>query len=65
MPSRMSSTRRLADEARLTVDEVAAMARHDRKDVLQAIVNRALLAHQERGDWIIYARDMRRWLSRL
>ena len=61
----MSSTGRLADDARLTVDEVATMTRHDRKDVLQAIGNRSPLARQERGDWIIYARDMRRWLSRL
>ena len=61
----MSSIGRLADDARLTVDEVAAMTRHDRRDVLQAIGNRTLLARQERGDWVIYPRDMRRWLSRV
>ena len=61
----MGSTGRLADDERLTVEEVAAMARRDRNEVLHAIGNRALLAHPEHGDWVIYASDMRRWLSRL
>ena len=55
---------RLAEDTVLSVDDVAALARRERQDVLTAIGNRALAARQERGEWVITARDMRRWLAR-
>ena len=55
---------RLAADATLSVDQVASIARRERHEVLTAIGNRALAARQERGEWVITARDMRRWLAR-
>jgi hypothetical protein len=57
-------TGRLTDDAALSVDDVASIARRERQEVLMAISNRALAARQERGEWVITARDMRRWLAR-
>ncbi len=55
---------RLAEDAALSVDDVASIARRDRHEVLRAISNRSLAARQERGEWVITAQDMRRWLAR-
>jgi hypothetical protein len=55
---------RLADDAALSVDQVASLARRERHEVLTAIGNRSLAARQERGEWVVAARDMRRWLAR-
>ena len=55
---------RLADDAALSVDQVASLARRERHEVLTAIGNRALAAHQSRGEWVVIAADMRRWLAR-
>ena len=60
----MPETTRVPEDATLTVDQVAAIARRDRQTVLRAIDNRALAAHQQRGEWVVLARDMRRWLGR-
>jgi hypothetical protein len=46
------------------VDQVASLARRERHEVLTAIGNRSLAARQERGEWVVAARDMRRWLAR-
>ena len=57
-------TARLGEDATLTVDQVASISRRERHEVLTAIGNRALAARQERGEWVVTARDMRRWLAR-
>ncbi len=57
-------TGRLADDAALTVDDVASISRRERHEVLTAIGNRTLAARQERGEWVVRAGDMRRWLAR-
>jgi hypothetical protein len=57
-------TGRLADDAALTVDDVASISRRERHEVLTAIGNRRLIARQERGEWVVRASEMRRWLAR-
>jgi hypothetical protein len=64
VPKHQSVTGRLTAESQLSVDQVAAIARCERHEVLTAIGNRALAAHQSRGEWVVIAADMRRWLAR-
>jgi excisionase family DNA binding protein len=47
----------------LSLDEVATMARVDLSDVTEAVRDRKLAAHQERGEWRVRVADVRRWLS--
>ena len=60
----MSQFARHAPDHRLTVDQVAAMARVDSSDVTDAIRDRKLVATQERGVWVVTVADVRRWLAR-
>lgn len=48
----------------LSVDQVAEATRRDRQDVLRAIESKKLRARQDRGEWVVFVEDMRRWLSR-
>ncbi len=64
LPMTRRMTGRLADDAALTVDDVASISRRERHEVLTAIGNRTLVARQERGEWVVTASDMRRWLAR-
>jgi hypothetical protein len=61
----MSQFARYSPDHRLTVDQVAALARVDSSDVTAAIRDRKLAATQERGVWVVTVADVRRWLSRL
>ena len=56
-------SRRPADH-RLTLDEVAVMARVDVETVRSAVRDRTLKAAQERGQWLARVADVRTWLAR-
>lgn len=60
----MTVTGRLPENGLLSVDDVAAISRRERSEVLRAIDNRSLIARQQRGEWVVAVQDMRRWLSR-
>lgn len=60
----MSEFARHEPDHRLTLAEVAVMARVDAQVVADAIRDRKLVAQQERGTWFATVADVRRWLSR-
>ena len=51
-------------KTRLSIDEVATIARVGQLDVLAAIRSKKLRATQQQGEWGILAEDMRTWLGR-
>jgi hypothetical protein len=55
---------RLTSGTPLSVDEVAAYARRDKRDVQRAIDSRQLRARQVKGEWAVLVEDMRNWLAR-
>ena len=60
----MSDFSRHQPDALLSLHDVARLARVDLLVVTDAVRDRKLAAHQERGDWKVTVADMRRWLSR-
>ena len=62
--SKMSDFTRHQPDSLLTLHEVARMARVDLLVVTDAVRDKKLIAHQERGDWKVRVADMRRWLAR-
>ncbi len=61
---KMSVYARHEPESLLTLPQVAQMARVDLLVVTDAVRDKKLSAHQERGDWMVRVSDMRRWLAR-
>jgi hypothetical protein len=55
---------RLSQGSPISVDQVVALSRRARRDVLRAIESRALRAWQEQGEWVVLVEDMRAWLAR-
>ena len=60
----MSDFARHQPDTLLSLHEVARMARVDLLVVTNAVRDRKLAAHQERGDWKVRVVDVRRWMSR-
>jgi hypothetical protein len=60
----MSDFARHQPDTLLSLHEVARLARVDLLVVTDAVRDRKLVAHQERGDWKVRVADVRRWLSR-
>lgn len=60
----MSDFDRRQPDTLLSLSEVAQMARVDLLVVTDAVRDKKLAAHQERGVWKVRVADVRRWLSR-
>ncbi len=60
----MRDTARRDPDSLLTLDEVAEMARVDPTAVRDAVRDRKLASHQQRGATVVRVGDVRRWLAR-